>query len=533
MWKRKDCSPNLRFGVLAVALSGWLVSFEAGAQFTNSVATNRPAALQVWDFSAELGLSETQSNALQQLKRDYENAREEMRKVTSGELPPDVQQSARQAYAEKFRAVNRRISELLTDGQKKKFAEQRAASRPTTRASRPATNATASAVRSLDDDESPGTNAVRLPPRALLTDDDYRKLAAELRAAYTQPPAQWPKPEIDDGVKFVELGLLPPVRYPTNNPYSAAKAELGKQLFFDPRVSGSGHIACASCHDAELGWGDGRAVSFGHARQPTKRNAPSLLNAGHGETFFWDGRAGSLEEQARDVLGNADEMHSGPAHIREHLAKISGYTNEFAKAFGDAEVSLLRALQALATFERTITSRANAFDSFQRGNTNALSDEAVRGLHLFRTTARCANCHHGPNFTDHQFHNLGLSYYGRKLEDLGRYHVTKRAEDVGAFKTPTLRNLSRTAPYMHNGLFDLDGVLNLYNAGMPALRRKESEKNDPLFPTKSKHLRPLALNRQDTADLKAFLESLTETRARVRPPELPADGNSAPLATPR
>src|SRR5262249_19384554 len=148
--------------------------------------------------------------------------------------------------------------------------------------------------------------------------------------------------------------------------------------------------------------------------------------------LFWDGRADSLEQQVVDVVSNEDEMRSGMKGVRERLSRVPGYTNEFAEVFGTPEVTLPRAAQAVATFERGIVSRANAFDTFVRGDTNALSDSAVRGLHLFRTTARCANCHFGPTFSDGLFHNEGLTYYGRKLEDLGRYTVTKNAADVGA-----------------------------------------------------------------------------------------------------
>jgi len=264
-------------------------------------------------------------------------------------------------------------------------------------------------------------------------------------------------------------------------------------------------------------------VSFGHERKELKRNAPTILNTAFNETLFWDGRSNSLEEQAMDVVNNTDEMHSSAQFVRANLGKIPGYTNEFTKVFGSPEVSLARVAQAIATFERTVTSRGNNFDSFLRGDTNALSEEAIRGLHLYRTGARCINCHNGPSFTDGKFHNEGLTYYGRKLEDLGRYDVTKKPEDVGRFKTPSLRNIARTAPYMHNGLFDLDGVLNMYNAGMPTVRRKESQKDDPLFPVKSPHLQSLGLNKQDLADLKAFLEALTETRLRMRSPTLPAE----------
>ena len=183
---------------------------------------------------------------------------------------------------------------------------------------------------------------------------------------------------------------------------------------------------------------------------------------------------------------------------------------------------------ALATFQRTLISTGRAdFDRFLNGDTAKLSDSALRGLHLFRTVARCVNCHHGPTFSDNQFHDLGLSYYGRKFEDLGRYRITKDPKDVGRFKTPSLRNVTRTAPYMHLGLFNLDGVINMYDAGMATLRRKPHEQDDPLFPTKSHLLRPLGLTKQDKADLIAFLESLEEPFRRIRPPELP------PLPAPR
>jgi cytochrome c peroxidase len=192
-----------------------------------------------------------------------------------------------------------------------------------------------------------------------------------------------------------------------------------------------------------------------------------------------------------------------------------------------------RIVQAIATFERTIVGGHSKFDTFVSGkNPKALSDEAIRGLHLFRTTARCINCHNGPNFTDGEFHNVGLSYYGREYEDLGRYNATKKPEDVGKFKTPSLRNVGRTSPYMHNGLFkELDGVLNMYNAGMPTLRRTEALKDDPLFPEhKDPLLKPLGLNAADKADLIAFLESLNERRITIRPPALP--GMKGPASRP-
>ena len=499
----------LRFAVLAMMCWAFVSARETFAQ-TNTPSTNStPALRQVWDYAEELAFTEEQRAAIQQVKADYEAAQAEVRATRDSDVPPDQKRAANQAFAEKFRAVNRRIAEILTAEQKAKFAELRSPRR--------------TAPASSDDGPEAAPAARRLPPRPLPADEELRRLTAELRAAYSKPSTEWPLPTLDDSVKasYVELGLLPAMPFPANNAYSEAKAELGKKLFFDARLSGSGQIACASCHDPDLAWGDGRTVSFGHSRKELKRNSPTLLNVGLQTSFFWDGRSNSLEEQIHEVLNNEDEMRSGLEHLRETIGRIGGYTNQFAEVFGTPEVTLPRATRAIATFVRTITSRASPFDAFLRGNTNALDDSALRGLHLFRTTARCANCHHGPTLSDGRFHDVGLSYYGRALEDLGRYRVTTNAVDVGAFRTPTLRNLARTAPYMHNGLFDLDGVLNLYNAGMPTLRRKESQKDDPLFPTKSHLLQPLGLNRQDLDDLKAFLESLTETRQRMRPPELP------------
>ncbi len=508
---------------------------------SNSGSTNapaRPRSQDVWEYSDQLGLTPEQQKTMDEIRIRYQAAQAKLREAKQPGATPDMMTAAQQNYAVEMRSAQKRIGELLTPEQKKKFVALRGAvvsPRVTVQDTR--TNASPRAIGTNVPAPRGSTNApattpttnpppfTLITPRASLSDEEYRKLAGELRVTYSKPATNWPAPTIDAEVKsrYVELGLLPLVKYPTNNPYSEAKAELGKKLYFDPRLSGSGQIACASCHEPELGWSDGRTVSFGHARTQLKRNAQTLNNVGHEKLLFWDGRADSLEQQVIDVVTNEDEMRSDAKGVRERLGRVPGYTNEFAKVFGTPEITLERAAQAVATFERGIVSRASAFDTFLRGDTNAMSDSAVRGLHLFHTTARCVNCHHGPTFSDGLFHNEGLTYYGRELQDLGRYNVTKKADDVGAFKTPTLRNITRTGPYMHNGLFDLDGVLRMYNGSMPNVRRKESQMNDPLFPKKSHLLHPLGLNDQDFADLKGFLESLTETRLRIRPPELPAD----------
>ena len=371
-----------------------------------------------------------------------------------------------------------------------------------------------------------GTLAQQPPPskksaRPMESPSALAEKAERLRSVYQAPPTTWPAPDVDPGVAWSEIGLLPPAPEPAGNPGNPAKVELGKRLFFDPRVSGSGQIACASCHDPDLGWADGRTTSYGHRREPLRRNSPGLMNIGYMPALFWDGRASSLEDQARQVLLNPQEMSATPDSIVKEVSAVPEYRDAFREAFHDDAITVESVSKALAAFERSIVGGRSPFDKFLKGDRTALSDEAVRGMDLFRGSARCMNCHNGPTFSDGQFHDLGLSYYGRELEDLGRYKVTEKAEDVGRFRTPSLRNIGATGPYMHNGLFELTGVLNAYNAGMATLRRKPHQAEDPLFPTKSPHLRPLGLNKQDIADLKAFLESLTEPKLRVRAPELP------------
>jgi cytochrome c peroxidase len=348
----------------------------------------------------------------------------------------------------------------------------------------------------------------------------------DLRRLYARPPAEWPAPVLDAGVEHRELGLV--VRPPAEeDPRLAARVELGELLYFDGRLSGTGQMSCASCHDAELGFADGRSTSLGKDAKPLKRNAPALLNTGLRKSWFWDGRAASLEEQALAVMSNPAEMDADFARVAAFLSGSRGYSERFEAAFGPGPIGMEQVAASIAAYERTFVSDgSSAFDDFLEGDHEALSDAELRGLHLFRTKARCLNCHNGPLFTDEQFHNAGLTYFGRELQDLGRYEQTKDPADVGRFRTPSLRNLGRTAPYMHNGQFDLDGVLNMYNAGMPRPPRRADQKDDPLFPAKSPLLRQLGLEDEEKADLKAFLLSLTERRRRIKPPALPAAGDS-------
>ena len=361
----------------------------------------------------------------------------------------------------------------------------------------------------------------RLPPRPERTADERKALADELRSVYSGDPATWPAPHVDPGVNWKEIGLLPEVEHPADNPHTDAKQTLGETLFFDPRLSGSGQIACASCHDPDLGWADGRTTSFGHSRKHLARNAPTIRNTAFQAHLFWDGRADSLEDQARQVLLNPDEMRSGPEHVVALLENEPGYQELWQKAFGAEPVSIDRAAQALACFERTVVGGSSRFDSFMKDHPAALTDEALLGMDLFRREARCINCHNGPAFSDGGFHDIGLSNYGRPFEDIGRGRITNDPADTGKFRTPSLRDATATLPLMHNGLFELQVALTLYNAGMPTPVRRENQADDPRFPVKSPLLKPLGLNKQDLADLTAFLTSLEETKRRVRPPVIP------------
>lgn len=339
---------------------------------------------------------------------------------------------------------------------------------------------------------------------------DYSACIAQL---YRQPVAQWPAPQVDADVAWQEMAALPDhAPAPPENPFSEAKAELGKKLFNDPKLSRSGQIACASCHEADMAFADGRRVSFGHDRQNGRRNAPSLVMSGYSSQLFWDGRGGSLEQQAMHPIVDPVEMAFDIPQLLERLNGDATYREQFAQVFGDGAITTDRTGQALATFQRTLvkSTRNTPFEQLLRGRPQRMTDEQLYGLHVFRTKARCMNCHFGPALSDEQFHNVGLSYYGRaKYEDLGRYEVTRKPEDVGAFRTPSLRLVMKTAPWMHNGLFvNMDGTLAFYNMGMPRPRPNAQQVNDPLFPTTSERLKALNMNKDELRALRSFLDTL-------------------------
>ena len=334
--------------------------------------------------------------------------------------------------------------------------------------------------------------------------------------------SKWPAPQLHDSARphFQEIGHLPPVPHPADNPPSAAKTELGKMLFFDPRLSGSGQIACASCHDPQLGWGDGKRVAFGHDRQLGKRNAMPLLNTAYYQRLFWDGRASSLEDQAQRPVMDQLEMHENLEVMEKRVQQYQGYKPLFKKAFGDDSINLQRIFKAIASFERTVVSPPSRFDLFIDGKQEAMTDQEVLGLHLFRTKAGCVNCHNGGLFADNQFHNDGQTLFASANEDLGLYNVTKNPADVGKFKTPSLREVVHTGPWMHHGNFPtLKDVLFLYNLGNPApLPRSYKGTRDSILPVTSPMLRKLELSNPEIDALIAFLGAISTTPRRLQPP---------------
>lgn len=206
----------------------------------------------------------------------------------------------------------------------------------------------------------------------------------------------------------------------------------------------------------------------------------------------------------------------------KNISKIEEYKPYFVKAFGNGEVTEEKISRAIATFERSLVSPPSRFDQFVTGKKDALTDSEINGLHLFRTKANCINCHNTPYFSDQKFHNLGLIYYGTQYEDLGRYLVTKKNEDIGKFKTPALREVSQNKPYMHNGLFpELANVVMTYNAGMIKEIPKESQLNDSKFPRKSGMIQKLNLTDDEVFDIVAFLKTLNSYKYKMQPPVLP------------
>lgn len=339
---------------------------------------------------------------------------------------------------------------------------------------------------------------------------------------------------------FPPLGPLPPVPIPTDNPMTPEKIELGKMLFFDSRLGGDASSPCVACHMPGLGWGDGGEISRGYPGTTHWRNSQTVLNSAYYNKIFWEGSVTSLESQAPsaaegNVAGNGD-----PSLMEMRMRFIPEYVARFKKVFGDEWPRLFHAYQAIAAFERTVITDASKvpFDRYMKGDRKALSESAQRGMAVFNGKGGCIQCHNGPLASDQKFYALGVpenevfkteplyqithrwesyqkgvqekDYRGADL-DLGLYYITKNPKDVNKFRTPSLRELKYTAPYMHNGIFyTLDEVVDFYNKG------------GGTGPNKSPLLKSLGLSDQEKKDLVAFLESLSMDKPLLMdPPSLP------------
>lgn len=296
------------------------------------------------------------------------------------------------------------------------------------------------------------------------------------------------------------------VPFPEDNQYSPAKELLGRTLFFDPRISGSGWISCASCHNPGLGWTDGLPKAVGNGMKVLGRHTPTILNSAWADFLFWDGRAQSLEEQALGPIYAQGEMGRSRGALIPTLESIRGYHALFENAFPGEPISDRTVAKAIATFERTVVSGKAPFDRWIEGDEHAISDTAKTGFDVFNGKAGCAKCHSEWNFTDNGFHDIGV-----KSDDIGRGKFVPIADARFNFKTPSLRDITRRAPYMHDGSeSSLEQVSDFYDRGGEAKR-----------PSLSSDIQPLHLTADEKKALIAFLETLTGPAQTVAFPELP------------
>jgi cytochrome c peroxidase len=305
----------------------------------------------------------------------------------------------------------------------------------------------------------------------------------------------------------VPLGLLPVV-WPKDNPYTPEKAELGRILYFDARLSADGALSCATCHSPQYGFTDSLPVSIGIRGQKGTRSAPTIINRAYSLAQFWDGRAGTLEEQAKGPIGNPVEMGNSPEEVVTRLKAIPGYRALFGKVFATEDFNMDHVAMAIATFERTVLSGNSAYDRYKTGEKKAMTASQIRGMNVFFKKSKCDKCHDGMNFTTNDYHNLGVGA-DQPNPDVGRFAVTKDPKDWGAFKTPTLRDIAETPPYMHDGsLKTLKDVVEYYDKG--GVLNKNLDKD----------IKPLKLTVDEKADLVEFMRALSgQGWQKIKAPE--------------
>jgi len=293
-----------------------------------------------------------------------------------------------------------------------------------------------------------------------------------------------------------KLGNLPPPPVRPGNPQTTLKIQLGKQLYFDTRLSKDNTISCATCHNPAIGWSDAGPTSSGIKGQLGGRRAPPVSNAAYLPLQFWDGRAPSLEEQAKGPIQNPIEMGNTHDVMIRTVGDIPGYVEEFKTIFGPGPITTDQVAQAIAAFERTVVTTDSPFDRYVRGDDDALTNQEKMGLEIFNGKGHCTACHWGANFTDGRFHNIGVKDANPAKPDPGRFEITKNPADRGAFKTPTVRDASLRAPYLHDGSEkSLEDLVELYNRG--------GDTDDPLL---DPLLVPLRLSTPEKTALVAFMK---------------------------
>jgi cytochrome c peroxidase len=304
--------------------------------------------------------------------------------------------------------------------------------------------------------------------------------------------------------KFARPSSIP---HPEDNAWTPARETLGRTLFFDPRLSGSGWISCASCHNPGLAWGDGLPRAIGDGMKTLGRRTPTILNLAWADAMFWDGRADTLEAQALGPISAPGEMNMPLDKMIGRIDGIAGYRRLFDEAYPGEPIAPETIAKAIAAFERRVVSAEAPFDRWVAGDEDAISEGAQRGFVLFNAKARCEKCHSGWRFTDDSFHDIGVPG-----ADIGRGAVLKDIEVMQhAFKTPTLRNVDRRAPYLHDGsVATLEAIVDFYDRGGLAARSSLSPE-----------LKPLGLTAAEKRDLVAFMRTLTSVDQPVAVPELP------------
>lgn len=326
-----------------------------------------------------------------------------------------------------------------------------------------------------------------------------------------QPVEELFQPEI--AALPAELAKYEPMVVPQNNPQTPAKAALGRQLFFDTRLSVDGSRSCASCHLCENGLTDGLPKAIGPGNKTLRRSSPTLWNIGYHKEYYWDGRSGSLEAQGKAAwLGGNMGAKDHDGEIIAKIKAIPGYRQQFKTVF-NAEANADTIFQAIGAYERTIIAGNDAtpFDRWQAGDQTAVSEEAKRGYEVFKT-AKCDGCHAGVLLTDLQYHNVGIGQDAPEDKlDKGRFDATKAEKDTGAFKTPTLRDIAKSAPYFHDGsVATLDQAVDLMLGG-----------GKPNKHLDTKNLKKAKISAKQRTDLMAFLKTLGVDKCAVTAPKLP------------